>query len=184
MLQSLKYQKLLIVIFLVTTGLLVYSCDTKSDNNRKVTSIDDKLKKESLEKVNRYLVNTETIEIDNYIRRHKLDVVKTGSGVRYQIIHPGNGEKTKDGQVVTLKYIVKLITGDIVYSSDKQGPLTFQIGHGGVESGLEEAILNMRNGDEAIIIIPSHLAHGLNGDGNSIPGRSTVIYELKITNLK
>lgn len=182
--QSVKYKTLLTVVFIIVSGLFMYSCGTKSENNNNVTRVDDKLKKESLEKANRYLVNSETREIDNYIHRHNLDVVETGSGVMYQIIHPGNGAKTEDGQIVTLKYKVKLITGDIVYTSDKQGPLVFQIGHGGVESGLEEAILKMRNGDEAIIIIPSHLAHGLKGDDNKIPGRSTVIYELKITNLK
>ena len=129
------------------------------------------------------MVNTENKEIDNYIRRHNLNVTETGSGLKYQIVKEGKGQKSQKGKIVTLDYRVKLITGDIIYSSTENGPLTFEIGHGGVETGLEEAILNMRMGDEAIIIIPSHLGHGLLGDQNKIPQRSTIIYEVKITNI-
>jgi len=130
------------------------------------------------------MVNSESIEIDNYIRRHKLNVIKTGSGLSYQIIKHGNGEKAIVGKEITLNYKTKLITGDVIYSSKESAPKSFTIGHGGVESGLEEAILNMRVGDEAIIIIPSHLAFGLLGDRKKIPQRSTIIYEIEITNIK
>jgi len=100
-----------------------------------------------------------------------------------QIVVHGKGKNAKNGDIVTLNYIVKLITGDVIYSSDDKGPLQFELGHSVVESGLEEAILNMRVGDEAIIIIPSHLAHGLLGDNDKIPQRSTVIYEIEFTNI-
>ncbi len=142
-----------------------------------------KTEKESLVKVNRYMVNAENTEINNYIRRHELDVIETGSGLKYQIIKNGSGEKAEEGRYATLNFKLKLITGDVIYSSKKDGPLTFKIGRRGVESGLDEAILNMRVGDEAIIIIPSHLGHGLLGDRKKIPQRSTVIYEIEFTNI-
>ena len=168
------------LIFSICMGMI--SCGNPNNKNDK--PVDNKAKRESLEKANRYLVNSEDREIKNYVRRHNLDMVETGSGVLYQVINPGNGKNAKEGMIVTLDYRVKLITGKIVYSSKENGPLKFKIGHGGVASGLEEAILNLRDGDEAIIIIPSHLAYGLAGDKNKIPGRSTIIYELKVTNLK
>ncbi len=173
--------KLFVLKFLI---VLVFfgSCNT---DEKKDTSKhnDQKLQKESLIKVNKYLINSENIDIDNYIRRHNLTVTETGSGVKYQIIKQGNGEKAHVGKIVTLKYKIKLITGDVIYSSDETGPKQFEIGHGGVESGLEEAILNMRVGDNSIIIIPSHLAYGLLGDNNKIPPRSTIIYEIELTNI-
>ena len=142
-----------------------------------------KNEKESLVKVNRYMVNVESKEIESYINRHQLDVLSTGSGLKYQITSSGTGVEAEEGKFVTLNYRVKLITGDVIYSSEKDGPLIFKIGHGGVESGLEEAILDMRVGDEAIIIIPSHLGFGLLGDSKKIPQRSTIIYEVKITSI-
>jgi len=165
--------------------LLLISCNTNSKNyNSNKNQDDPKSKNESLIKANRYMVNTESKEISNYIRRHNLDVIKTGSGLCYQIIRHGSGDKAVRGKIATLNYKAKLITGDIIYSSSTSEPKIFKIGYGGVESGLEEAILDMRVGDEAIIIIPSHLAFGLLGDKDKIPPRSTIIYEIEFTNIK
>jgi len=169
-------------LLIVVTLLASCNSDSSDSNIKKIKIILNQ--KESLIKVNKYMVNSESIEIDNYIRRHKLNVIKTGSGLSYQIIKHGNGEKAIVGKEITLNYKTKLITGDVIYSSKESAPKSFTIGHGGVESGLEEAILNMRVGDEAIIIIPSHLAFGLLGDRKKIPQRSTIIYEIEITNIK
>ena len=139
---------------------------------------------ESLIKANRYLVKTENEEIDNYIARHGWNMKKTPSGLRYMIYQKGSGPLARKGQVAILNYRLMLITGDVLYSSDSTGPLAFEIGHGGVESGLEEALLLLRKGDKARVIIPSHLGHGLLGDQKKIPPRSTVIYDLEIVNLK
>ncbi len=177
----------LFVIILIIVMSAFFSCSTSSTHdNRSKASYPKKqeTEKESLIKVNKYLVNIENTDIANYIRRHNLDVVKTGSGLEYQITKHGNGKKAKIGKIATINYKIKLITGDVIYSSEQSGkPLQFKIGHGGVESGLEEAILNMKVGDNAIIIIPSHLAHGLLGDNKKIPLRSTLIYEIEFTNL-
>jgi FKBP-type peptidyl-prolyl cis-trans isomerase FkpA len=171
-----------IIIFSMLLTFVI-GCDNVRHYNEEINNDNSKDKKESLVKVNKYLVNTENTEIDNYIRRHNLDVTKTGSGLKYQITKPGTGDTAVLGKIVTMNYRVKLITGDIIYSSSEDGPLSFEIGHGGVESGLEEAILNFRVGDEAIIIIPSHLGYGLLGDNKKIPQRSTIIYEIEITNI-
>jgi FKBP-type peptidyl-prolyl cis-trans isomerase len=53
-----------------------------------------------------------------------------------------------------------------------------------VESGLEEVILFLKKGDRAKIIIPSHLAFGLVGDGNKIPAMATLVYDLELIELK
>lgn len=169
---------------LLIIAIVLISCNTDSTNENYLPNKDkSKSKKESLIKVNKYLVISENKEISNYIKRHRLNVVETGSGLRYQITRQGEGEKAQKGKIATLKYKMKLITGDVIYSSDETGPKEFKIGHSDVESGLEEAILNMRVGDKAIIIIPSHLAHGLLGDNKLIPPRSTIIYEIEFTNL-
>ena len=63
--------------------------------------------------------------------------------------------------------------------------MRFKIGQGGVESGLEEAVLLMSVGDKGRFIMPPHLAHGLLGDNNKIPPRSIIVYQaelIKLTN--
>jgi FKBP-type peptidyl-prolyl cis-trans isomerase FkpA len=77
-----------------------------------------------------------------------------------------------------------LLNGDLAYSSGQTGPKEFEIGHGGVESGLEEGILLLHVGDHAKFIVPSHLAFGLLGDQNKIPQRATLVYDIELVKLK
>lgn len=54
--------------------------------------------------------------------------------------------------------------GQSVINRQCWGAKRFLIGQGGVEIGLEEAVLHLRKGDRATLILPSHLAHGLRDD--------------------
>lgn len=139
---------------------------------------------ESLEKANRYLVNEEEEEIQNYISRHHYQPVATGTGLRYQVLHQGQGDTIAEGQLVTLEYELKNIMGDVIYNSENEGAKSFVVGHGDVESGLDEAVRHLRQGDVAVVIIPSHLGYGLHGDQKDIPGCSTLVYMLKVVDVK
>lgn len=139
--------------------------------------------KESLERANRYLTNEEEDDIQNYIERHKYDMVATGTGLRYQIVKEGQGAMAQPGQEVSLEYELYDIMGDLVYSSENEGVMTFVVGKCEV-TGLDEAIRHLRQGDVARLIIPSHLGYGLPGDQNRIPGRATLIYLVKILEIK
>lgn len=157
-------------------GMLL-SCQ---ETPQKPVQVDDAKLKESLEKANRYLINDEEEDIQNYITRHQLNVVSTGTGLRYQIIKEGEGEKVRPGQTVTLEYVLYNVMGDEIYSSDKDGMMKFVVGCGDVVSGLDEAMPHLHQGDVAKIIIPSHLGYGLLGDQKDIPERSTLIYTVRV----
>lgn len=172
-------KKYCFILTAVTISLL--SCNqsaNKEIEKKEVSSL------ESLEKANRYLVRTESEDIDNYIRRHAWTVEETGTGLRFWIYEHGNGLQAEKGMLAEMNYQTWLINGDLIYSSDELGKKEFKIGKGGVESGLEEAILLMRVGDKAKLVIPSHLAFGLLGDNNKIPPRSTVVYDIELISLK
>jgi FKBP-type peptidyl-prolyl cis-trans isomerase len=49
---------------------------------------------------------------------------------------------------------------------------------------LEEAVLKLKNNSEAILILPSHLAHGLLGDGNKITPKAILVYKIKVIDIK
>jgi len=109
---------------------------------------------------------------------------ETGSGLRYHIYEKGTGEKVVSGKTAVLNYTLRLLTGDVIYSSEKDGQKIFRVGRGNVESGLEEAILLMRVGDKAILILPAHLGYGLLGDSNKIPPKCTLVYDVELADLK
>lgn len=166
------YYILLMILFL-------FSCSEKKTENEN-NIIDKQEVKTKLEDINRYLLQKELMMIDNYIKNQDLDFIRTGTGLRYVIIDQNEGDLIKQGDVVTISYEISSLNGDIFYTSVNEGNKSFVVGRGGVESGLEEAILKLHIGDEALLIIPSHLAHGLVGDGNKIPAKTTLIYKLKV----
>jgi len=140
--------------------------------------------KEQLVDVNKTMVENESEEIEKYIKRHNWEMMNTGTGLRYMIYQQGRGEAATTGKIAVIKFKVNLLDGTECYSSDKTGPKEFQIGKGGVESGLEEGIKLLKIGDKAKFILPPHLAHGLTGDNNKIPARATLVYDVELVQLK
>lgn len=174
-------KRIVLYCLLVSIANLLISCGEKPSTT---PAVESPQLKESLEKANRYLVNEEEEEIQNYITRHKMQPVSTGTGMRYQVMKEGTGARIQPGQRVSVEYVLNNIMGDVVYSSDKEGVKTFEAGCGDVEAGLDEAILHLHEGDVAKVIIPSHLGYGLQGDHKSIPPYATLIYTLKIIAVK
>lgn len=164
-------------------ALLFFSCDNVK-NKKENQHIDDKQLELSLEDMNRKMLQYESELIDNYIEKNNLKVIKTGTGLRYQIFNEGDGNLIKKGDVVTLEYELSLLSGELLYSSENDGSKVFLVSRGGVETGLEEAVLKLKNNSEAILILPSHLAHGLLGDGNKIPPKAIIVYKIKVIDIK
>ena len=162
---------------------LFLSCDNVK-NKKDNPVIDEKQLELSLEEMNRKMLQYESELIDNYVEKNNLNVIKTGTGLRYQLVKEGDGDLLKKGDIVTLQYELRLLSGELLYSSDNEGNKTFLVSRGGVESGLEEAVLKFRMNSEAILILPPHLAHGLIGDGNRIPPKAILVYSIKVVDIK
>lgn len=171
-----------LALFFLMLLFLAESCGNKSAQID-TEGADPELLEKSLLEANKVAVKAENEHIEDFLKRRNWTMNETGSGLRYAIYEKGNGEKAAIGKTAVLEYNCRLITGDVIYSSDKDGLKQFKIGQGGVESGLEEGILLLRVGDRAKFVIPSHLGFGLLGDQNKVPPKSTLIYDLKLISL-
>lgn len=174
-----------VFIFLLSAIMLVMAqgCKDKGTNTERKDLTAAEIE-ENLLQANKHAVGTEDEQIRNFIQRYGWNMNETGTGLRYMIYKRGEGPLAKIGQIASLNYEVRLITGDVVYTSNEKGMKEFLIGKGGVESGLEEGILFLHLGDKAKFILPSHLAYGLIGDQDRIPGKSTLIYDVELVKLK
>ena len=144
-----------------------------------------RLKSEILLRVNRELVEEDAQKIGAYAESRSWDMKTTESGLWYMIYSNGTGERAVSGKMVTLEYTTSLMGSDnVCYSSALYGLKSFRIGYDDVESGLQEGVLLMRVGDKARMIMPPHLAHGLAGDGNCIPQRAIIIYDVELVVVK
>ena len=167
------------VKYLIFMLLLAFiSCGEKPQKQAETLSKSEM--KSSMEKANRYLLNEEESDIENYIKRHGLAMTSTGTGLKYQILKQGSERKIGKGERVTLEYELHSIAGDLIYSSENEGVKDFVVGEGAVESGLDEAMIYLHRGDVAKLIIPFHLGFGLHGDDNRIPEYATLVYTIKI----
>lgn len=161
---------------------LLVSCSANQQS--KLNETEKMADVESLIAYNKQLLREEQDQIDAFIIRYGWKMATTGTGLRYQIDSVGHGQNVRFGDRVSISYEVLLLTGEIIYSSDKQGIKTFVVGRGGVESGLEEGILLMKKGDRAKFVLPSHLAFGLLGDSEKIPSRNPIVYKVTIVKLE
>lgn len=168
------------IFALIAFSGFVFSCNQKKD-----MPTEDEVRETTnkMVEVNKILVEKDQQRIKKFIKRAGWDMVQTETGLWYMITERGAGRKAETGQVIKFNYEVSLLDGSLCYSSDNEGPKSFLIGKGGVESGVEEGVLLLNMGDKATFIIPPYLAHGLPGDGNKIPPRSIIIYKIEVLDL-
>ncbi|HAJ99077.1 MAG TPA: peptidylprolyl isomerase [Bacteroidales bacterium] len=167
------------ILFLMLISLMT-SCGAP---NRENQPIGDKQLRNYLESANRILIESERQEIVDMIARHNWQMQESETGLWYQIYARGTGRRANPGDIAVIHYSISLATGDLIYSSNPQEPKQFRVGKGGVETGLEEGILKMSIGDKARFVLPSHLAHGVPGDGARIPARATIVYDVELLDL-
>ncbi len=160
----------------------VYSCGPSTTEKVKTVAQQPNSQelKESLIQQNRQLIAEEIEMIDAYVERHGLKLDTTSTGLRFKILEITEGREVRLMKDVTLSYTASLLNGDLCYSSDSSGQLTFTIGQSNQPGGLQEGVLKMKEGEKAIFIVPSYLAYGITGDGICIPGSSSILYRVKL----
>ncbi|MFT6845795.1 MAG: FKBP-type peptidyl-prolyl cis-trans isomerase FkpA [Flavobacteriales bacterium] len=168
-----------VLIALMFIGFIHCSCQQKQVEQK------SPINQQELEAVNKRFLRLEALDIKNFVKRKSLNTIKTGTGVELAIYEKGNGQqKAKKGKVAVIAYTISLLNGTECYKTEPGKPDEFLVEYDDVESGLHEAIQYLSVGDKAVIIIPSHRAHGIAGDHNKIPRRSTIVYNLTLLAVK
>lgn len=105
------------------------------------------------------------------------------SGLQYRILTEGNGPVATDSTEVDVHYEGKLIDGTVFDSSYKRGKAaTFRPSQ--VIKGWKEALTMMPEGSKWTLYIPAALGYGERGQGQTIPGNSTLIFDVEIIKVK
>lgn len=110
---------------------------------------------------------------------------QTDSGLRYQLIQKGKGQKAEKGKTVAVHYKGMFPDGREFDNSYKRGnPIEFPVGMGNVIPGWDEGIQLLSVGDKARFVIPSQLAYGSRGAGGVIPPDATLVFDVELMNVK
>ena len=116
------------------------------------------------------------------INKGRAGVVTLPSGLQYQVLKQGNGEKPKATDKVKCHYHGTLINGTVFDSSIERGtPAVFGVSQ--VIPGWQEALQLMPVGSKWRLFIPSNLAYGENGAGEMIEPNSTLIFDVELLDI-
>lgn len=137
--------------------------------NNYFTELEKKMSAENIEEGKKFL--------DENGKRPEVKTLP--SGLQYEVITEGNGKKPKSTDQVRCHYEGTLLNGTMFDSSIKRGqPAVFGVNQ--VIQGWVEALQLMTEGSKWRLFIPSELAYGAQGAGETIPPHSTLIFEVEL----
>lgn len=107
------------------------------------------------------------------------EVTVTASGLQYEILTAGDGEKPVAASTVRTHYHGTLIDGTVFDSSvDRGEPAEFPVG--GVIAGWTEALQLMGTGSKWRLYVPYQLAYGERGAGGAIGPYTALIFDVEL----
>lgn len=107
------------------------------------------------------------------------------SGLQFEDITVGNGQRAKQGKRVAVRYIGKLVSNGKMFDANVDGnPFEFNLGKQEVIRGWEMSINGMHVGGTRKVIIPPALAYGSKGSPPKIPPNATLEFEIKLLQVK
>lgn len=109
----------------------------------------------------------------------KKGIITTASGLQYEIITQGNGQKPTLENEVKIHHLGTKLDGTVLDDSFKKGePLTLPVPV--LIKGWQEGLQLMPTGSRYRFYIPSKLAYGIKGSGAMIKPNETLIFEIEL----
>jgi FKBP-type peptidyl-prolyl cis-trans isomerase FklB len=112
----------------------------------------------------------------------RAEVTVTESGLQYEVLTTGEGDKPNAASTVRTHYHGTLINGEVFDSSyDRGEPAEFPVG--GVIKGWTEALQMMSVGSKWRLYVPHDLAYGEQGAGGAIGPFSTLVFDVELLDI-
>ena len=117
------------------------------------------------------------------INKEKRGVVTLPSGLQYEVLKTGDGQKPGPNDKVRCHYHGTLIDGRVFDSSVERGqPAVFGVSQ--VIRGWTEALQLMNVGSKWRLFIPSDMAYGAHGAGEAIEPNMTLIFDVELLGIE
>jgi cyclophilin family peptidyl-prolyl cis-trans isomerase len=158
-------------VVIIQKGKKAKNFDAKKVFNEEFAKMEEETKKEKERKL---------AMIKSILEKEK-DAKKYDSGLKIYTIKKGEGKQPKKGDKVTIHYTGYLKDGTMFDSSVKRNrPFKTEIGVGRVIQGWDEGVTQLKEGEKALLFIPSYMAYGERGAGGVIPPNSDLIFEVEL----
>ena len=119
-------------------------------------------------------------EIDAEVSRRWPGATVTESGLRFLVEKLGKGsERPNPDTYVEVHYVGSLLDGKVFDSSRDRDPVVFQVNQ--VIPGWQEALQDMRKGEQRTLIVPPELGYGDQGVPRAgIPPGAYLIFDVEL----
>jgi len=124
-------------------------------------------------------------EVSNIVKKWESehDSIKEINGSFLVLEKKTKEEPLKYGAIINLHYTASFVNGKTFYSTYQNGyPDEFQVGtEGQMVEGLKDALLHMKYGEKAKVLVPSYRGFGSEGSvGHTIPPFTPIIYRIEV----
>ena len=168
--------------YMLVMLFLVFSCKEPEARKPKTNSVTSFYKEVIAE--SKKLNALENKKIQYFITNDTIYNYKSSSnGFWYAYLHKDSISTVtpKQNDLVTIEYDVKTLTDKIIYQKQK---ITYKVDKQDFIPGLREGLKLMKEGEEAVFIIPSYTAYGVTGDGHKIKINQPIKSVLKLIQIK
>ncbi len=134
-------------------------------------------------------------EIKKSLQEKNPKLIELPSGILYEILRTQEGESVNLGDTVEIHYTLSLLDGELIESSQNQSAaifdggrsLQFLIGSQEIPPGLNEVVLLLSQGSEAVAYLPPQTAfaeRAYRSDELAIPPYSWIKLEISLLDIK
>lgn len=131
--------------------------------------------KENMINANRVVILSETTQIEGYLTRRGMDAKTLPCGASYHEYKHGNGSVINPDDTVVVNYRLEALDGTPFYTNQTD---TLTVGRRQVTVALDDLLLALPCGSQAWLIAPSNTAYGVAGDGDRVPSRTVIVYNI------
>lgn len=132
---------------------------------------------ERLITANKYIASSEQTQIDGYVSRRGWNCETLPCGARLCVQKESKGAPIANDDIVVIRYTLSTLSDAVIYADRAD---TLRVGRHQATVALDEALVRLRHGSEAWVISPSEACYGVAGDGDRIPSRTVLVYNLKV----
>ncbi len=136
--------------------------------------------KENLIGMNKMILAKENLKMEAYAQDHNLSMHTTESGLMISSrINLDSSRSDRSRKKLSIAYQLFNLNGTLYYQYSESKPFVFEPEKAMIIKGIEEALQYMLPGDSTVLIIPSHLAYGNQGDDSLVPRNASLLCKLK-----
>ncbi len=164
---------------------LIYEVKLEAIRSLEEVQKDRERYKKEKEIENQRLKKEEPTKISSYLKKNNINIQPFESGLYFNELVAGEGNNPVDGNTVTLEYIHYDLDGNVLQSSYADNtPFTYVVGTSAVIDGWEEAVLLMKKGGKAWMLIPSKIGWKDQERAKGIKPYSPLVFEVEIVDIK